>query len=180
MNITEEELNKIVKCREVGQVYDLSKPRMKYNSPANKEWQKFVDSGYVGIQCLMDKFRKIYGWRVAQAKFNAEDKSFDVTLMQNAKISEVKHVTYEEICKTMWWHSFELVKKPYMLDPNNTKNDGIVPWTYVLPKPFTFEEKEAVMKPLVEATQKRDLAEALKNGKKLTEEVASIADEAAK
>lgn len=172
MNITEEELQKCAKCRDIDQVYRLDKPRMPYNSIDNRAWQKFLDSGYVGIQCMMDKFRKIYGWRVAQMKFNPADKSFDATLMQNTKISEVRHVTYEEICKTLWWHSFEIVEKPYMRkeEPERLKRETLeklVPYTYIKPVPFTYEEKEAAMKPLLDATRKRDEEKAKKSGKKL-------------
>lgn len=127
----------------------LDSDRLRYegHSPANKAFDEHRP--YRGIQCTMDKFRKIYGWRVHHTEWHPETKSFDVTLMENTKIKEVKHVSYEEICKTLRWHSFEIV------GPDTIK-----------PDPLTYEEIEAI-----------DGAHAIKVKPEVVEEDANKKDE---
>ena len=93
----------------------------------------------------MDKFRKIYGWRVHSNKWNAEDKSFDVTYMINTEIGGTKHFSYEDICKEMWWHSFK-----------------VIAGDTIRPKPFSWEEKEEIMQAKIKATNKKDAKAAKK------------------
>lgn len=151
MGISDKELNKIVKTTDVSQYW--SKKRVKYFSPANVEAAKY--DKYYGIQRMMSKITKSYGWRVHSQKFDKKTKSFDVVLMENAKISETKHLTYEDICKFMWWHSFEVAGEDILE-----------------PKPFTYDEREAVERPLVEATRARDAKKAAANAKAGTEKAA--------
>ena len=136
-------IDKIVKCTDINKVYMLDKPTIKYNSPANNEAAKH--DGCWGIQELMDKFRKIYGWRVHSNKWNAEDKSFDVTYMINTEIGGTKHFSYEDICKEMWWHSFK-----------------VIAGDTIRPKPFSWEEKEEIMQAKIKATNKKDAKAAKK------------------
>lgn len=131
------DLEKVVRCTDIQKVYRLDKPTIKYNSVANNEAAKH--DGCYGIQQLMDKFRKIYGWRVHSNKWNAAEKSIDITIMNNTEIVGVKHFSYEDICKEMWWHSFEIVAEDT-----------------IRPVPFTWEEKEAVIQPMLKATAKKD------------------------
>lgn len=137
------DIEKIVKCTDIQKVYKLNEPTIKYNSLANNEAAKH--DGCWGIQELMDKFRKIYGWRVHSNKWNADDMSIDITFMNNTEIAGVKHFSYEDICKEMWWHSFKVVA-----------NDTI------RPKPFTWEEKEEIMQAKLKATAKKDAKAAKK------------------
>lgn len=130
-----------VSCREIEDcpMYNVGKfARGTYDgkSPANKLAALHDDK--FGIQQMMDKFRKIYGWRVAKNEWHPDTKSFDVTIMENSKVKEVRHISYEEICETMWWHSFDIVS-----------GDTIKP------NKFMFEEREAIEMPKVEATNKK-------------------------
>ena len=131
------DIAKIVPCEDVSKVHPLNKPHLPYNSPVNKKAAEH--DGCVGIQEMVDKLRKIYGWHVCSTKWNLADKSCDITTVINSDDTDVLHFSYEAICKELWWHSFEVIG-------NDT----------VRPVPFTFEEKEAVMKPKVKKTAKKD------------------------
>lgn len=156
--MTTEELNKIVHVTDMDNYWSLG--RMPYNSPENKRAAQY--DKFYGIQRMMNKITKSFGWRVHSQKFDRETKSFDVKIMENSKIADTKHFSYEDICKFMWWHSFELAEADT-----------------VLPKPFTYEEREAVERPLIEATKLRD-AKAARKAKKAEEKQEKEENEASK
>lgn len=132
------DISKIVPCTDVSKVHPLDKPPLPFTSRVNAEAAKH--DGCIGLQEMMDKLRKIYGWHTcAPYKWNANDKSCDITIAINSDDCKVMHFSYEAICREMWWHSFDLI------GPDTIR-----------PVPFTFEEKEAVMKPLLKKTAKKD------------------------
>lgn len=131
------DISKIIPCTDIEKVHPTGQRKLKYVSKVNSEAAKH--DGCWGIQQMMDKLRKIYGWRVYSNKWNADDKSCDVTIMNNTTIAGVKHFSYEDICRELEWHSFKVV--------------GV---DTVCPKPLTWEEKEALMQPMLKSTAKKD------------------------
>lgn len=135
------DISKIVHCTDIEKVRPTGQPKLKYTSKVNAEATKH--DGCWGIQQLMDKFRKIYGWRVYSNKWNEADNSCDIAIMNNTSIVGIKHYSYDDICREMQWHSFEVIDQDT-----------------VRPVPFSQEEKEALVRPKIKATSKKDAAAA--------------------
>ena len=134
---------------DVSKVYITNGNREMYegHSPENKKFMEH--EGLYSIQALKDKIGRIHGWKVVESKFDPDTKSITFTfLADQVKTINVK-MSYEDICKELWMKSFEI------LGPDTYK-----------PVFMTLEERDAIEKPLLEATKKR-LAE--KSKKKANE-----------
>lgn len=60
------------------------------------------------VQAMFDKYGRNQAWQVMRAKLDLKDKSFQAEIMTGADTSEVKHVSYKDICKEFSWKSFEV------------------------------------------------------------------------
>ena len=59
-------------------------------------------------QAMLDKYGRNKAWQVLKAKFDMKDKSIHIEIMLGANKSEVKHASYEDICKEFSWKSFKV------------------------------------------------------------------------
>lgn len=126
-----------------------SKSKLSYEgkSTENKFFDEHVATSH-SLQALRDKIGRIFSWKVCQSEFNPEDKSimFEI-IVDQTKAQKIK-MSYEDICKLFWMKSFEV-----------GNGDSFKP-VYM-----SYEEREAIERPLVEASRKRLEAEAKKKAK---------------
>ena len=60
------------------------------------------------VQAMLDKYGRNHAWQVLRSKLDLNDKSLYIEIMLGSDKSEVKHASYEDICKEFSWKSFEV------------------------------------------------------------------------
>ena len=60
------------------------------------------------VQAMLDKYGRNHAWQVLKSKLDSKDKSFYIEIVLGSDKSEIKHATYEDICKEFSWKSFEV------------------------------------------------------------------------
>ena len=60
------------------------------------------------VQAMLDKYERNHAWQVLRSKLDLKDKSLYVEIMIGSDKAEVKHASYEDICKEFSWKSFEV------------------------------------------------------------------------
>ena len=60
------------------------------------------------VQAMLDKDGRNHAWQVLKSKLDSKDKSFYIEIVLGSDKSEIKHATYEDICKEFSWKSFEV------------------------------------------------------------------------
>ena len=60
------------------------------------------------VQAMLDKYGRNHALQVLSSKLDLKDKSLCVEIMIGSSKSEVKHTSYEDICKEFSWKSFEV------------------------------------------------------------------------
>ena len=60
------------------------------------------------VQAMLDKYGRNHALQVLRSKLDLKDKSLCVEIMIGSGKSEVKHASYEDICKEFSWKSFDV------------------------------------------------------------------------
>ena len=60
------------------------------------------------VQAMLDKYGRNHAWQVLRSKLDLNDKSLYIEIMLGSDKSEVKHASYEDLCKEFSWKSFEV------------------------------------------------------------------------
>lgn len=69
------------------------------------------------VQAMLDKYGRNKAWQVLRAKLDMKDKSLCIEIMLGADKSEVKHASYEDICREFSWKSFEVTSDGQTIIP---------------------------------------------------------------
>ena len=60
------------------------------------------------VQAMLDKYGRNKAWQVLRSKLDLKDKSLCAEIMIGSDKSEVKHASFEDICKEFSWKSFDV------------------------------------------------------------------------
>ena len=67
-----------------------------------------MDVDEMPVQAMLDKYGRNHAWQVLRSKLDLKDKSLCAEIMIGSDKSEVKHASYEDICKEFSWKSFDV------------------------------------------------------------------------
>lgn len=67
-----------------------------------------MDVDEMPVQAMLDKYGRNHAWQVLRSKLDLKDKSLCVEIMIGSDKSEVKHASFEDICKEFSWKSFDV------------------------------------------------------------------------
>ena len=67
-----------------------------------------IDVDEMPVQAMLDKYGRNHAWQVLRAKLDLKDKSLCAEIMIGSDKSEVKHASFEDICKEFSWKSFDV------------------------------------------------------------------------
>ena len=69
------------------------------------------------VHAMLDKYGRNQAWQVMRANLDLKDKSLQAEIMIGADKSEVRHASYEDICKEFSWKSFEVTPNGQTIIP---------------------------------------------------------------
>ena len=67
-----------------------------------------MDVDEMPVQAMLDKYGRNHAWQVLRSKLDLKDKSLCAEIMIGSDKSEVKHASFEDICKEFSWKSFDV------------------------------------------------------------------------
>ena len=67
-----------------------------------------MDVDEMPVQAMLDKYGRNHAWQVLRSKLDLKDKSLCAEIMIGSDKSEVKHASFEDICKEFSWKSFKV------------------------------------------------------------------------
>ena len=67
-----------------------------------------IDVDEMPVQAMLDKYGRNHAWQVLRSKLDLKDKSLCAEIMIGSDKSEVKHASFEDICKEFSWKSFDV------------------------------------------------------------------------
>lgn len=85
-----------------------TKEKFIYRSPANEAFDKFIASGRRPLSWVIDKYAKNNAMPVATGKWDLEKKCINYEVVVKGDSFKNVTATYEDICKTLKWKSFEI------------------------------------------------------------------------
>lgn len=69
------------------------------------------------VQAMLDKYGRNHALQVLRSKLDLKDKSLCAEIMIGSGKSEVKHASYEDICKEFSWKSFDVTSDGQTIIP---------------------------------------------------------------
>ena len=76
-----------------------------------------MDVDEMPVQAMLDKYGRNHAWQVLRSKLDLKDKSLCPEIMIGSDKSEVKHASFEDICKEFSWKSFEVTPNGQTIIP---------------------------------------------------------------